>query len=186
MESCASLLRERLKELTGDFFRLHDTDEVNLLNNRSVARHRSPDLRPSALACPTSSRLESRGRHIKLALFAVGASRKSTAMEILAELGHGGTWAWCKARTSTGLSRFVALKMIRAGSLSEARETWRGLGFEAEAVAQQRHPNIIQIFDIGEVGGLLHGRRARATGLKEVVLDGLSGGHSPSPERRRQ
>ena len=51
------------------------------------------------------------------------------------------------------LSRFVALKMIRAGSLAKPEDLAR-FRIEAEAVAKQRHPNIIQIFDIGEVGGL--------------------------------
>ena len=72
--------------------------------------------------------------------------------EILAELGHGGMGVVYKAHQQR-LSRFVALKMIRAGSLAKPEDLAR-FRIEAEAVAKQRHPNIIQIFDIGEVGGL--------------------------------
>ena len=72
--------------------------------------------------------------------------------EILAELGYGGMGVVYKAHQQR-LSRFVALKMIRAGSLAKPEDLAR-FRIEAEAVAKQRHPNIIQIFDIGEVGGL--------------------------------
>ena len=72
--------------------------------------------------------------------------------EILAKLGHGGMGVVYKARQQR-LSRFVALKMIRAGSLAKPEDLAR-FRIEAEAVAKQRHPNIIQIFDIGEAGGL--------------------------------
>ena len=47
----------------------------------------------------------------------------------------------------------VALKMIRGGSQARADHLAR-FRIEAEAVARLRHPNIIQIYDIGEAGGL--------------------------------
>jgi eukaryotic-like serine/threonine-protein kinase len=72
--------------------------------------------------------------------------------DILAELGHGGMGVVYKARQRR-LSRLVALKMIRAGSLAMPEDRAR-FRIEAEAVAKLRHPNIIQIYDIGEVGGL--------------------------------
>jgi WD40 repeat protein len=52
-----------------------------------------------------------------------------------------------------GLNRLVALKMILAGSHAgpEALARFRS---EAEAVARLQHPNIVQIHDIGEHGGL--------------------------------
>jgi eukaryotic-like serine/threonine-protein kinase len=72
--------------------------------------------------------------------------------EILTELGHGGMGVVYKANQQR-LSRMVALKMIRAGSLAKAEDRAR-FRVEAEAVAELRHPNIIQIYDIGEVGAL--------------------------------
>jgi len=52
-----------------------------------------------------------------------------------------------------GLNRLVALKMIRGGSEARADHCSR-IRVEAEAVARLRHPNIIQIYDIGEANGL--------------------------------
>jgi tetratricopeptide (TPR) repeat protein/tRNA A-37 threonylcarbamoyl transferase component Bud32 len=49
------------------------------------------------------------------------------------------------------LKRFVALKMIRAGTAdSKLRER---LVVEAEAIARLQHPNIVQIFEVGEAAG---------------------------------
>ena len=57
-----------------------------------------------------------------------------------------------KAR-QRGLNRLVALKMIVGGR--QAREHLLArFRIEAEAVARLRHPNILQIYDIGEVDGL--------------------------------
>ena len=72
--------------------------------------------------------------------------------EILAELGHGGMGVIYKAYQQR-LSRLVALKMIRAGSLAKPEDLAR-FRIEAEAVAKLCHPNIIQIYDIGEAGNL--------------------------------
>ena len=51
------------------------------------------------------------------------------------------------------LSRIVALKMILAGEHAGLRERAR-LRNEAEAAAQLLHPNVVQIFEIGEHEGL--------------------------------
>ncbi len=72
--------------------------------------------------------------------------------DILAELGHGGMGVVYEAHQRR-LSRRVALKMIRAGNLARPEDRAR-FRIEAEAVAKLRHPNIIQIYDIDEVGGL--------------------------------
>jgi WD40 repeat protein/tRNA A-37 threonylcarbamoyl transferase component Bud32 len=71
--------------------------------------------------------------------------------EILGELGRGGMGVVYKAR-HVKLKRMVALKMIRAGQLAGEQERGRFL-LEAEAVARLRHPNIVQIFEIGEWEG---------------------------------
>jgi WD40 repeat protein len=59
-----------------------------------------------------------------------------------------------KAR-QVSLNRIVALKMILAGvhADADARARFRR---EAEAVAALQHPNIIQIYEIGEAGGHLY------------------------------
>ncbi len=68
--------------------------------------------------------------------------------ELLGELGRGGMGVVYLAR-EVRLNRPCALKMIRAGNLAGARETSRFLA-EAEAAAKLRHPNIVQVYSLGE------------------------------------
>jgi WD40 repeat protein/serine/threonine protein kinase len=68
--------------------------------------------------------------------------------EILRELGRGGMGVVYQAR-HTGLNRLVALKMILSGAHAGPNERDRFRG-EAQAVAQLQHPNIVQIFEVGE------------------------------------
>jgi WD40 repeat protein len=57
-----------------------------------------------------------------------------------------------KAR-QLGLNRLVALKMIKAGAGAGPDELTR-FRSEAEAVAHLQHPNIVQVFEVGEHAGL--------------------------------
>jgi tRNA A-37 threonylcarbamoyl transferase component Bud32 len=50
------------------------------------------------------------------------------------------------------LNRLVALKMLRAGRDADAEEVAR-LQTEAEVVARLQHPNVVQIFEVGEWEG---------------------------------
>jgi len=97
--------------------------------------------------------------------------------EILGRLGQGGMGVVYKAR-QRGLDRMVALKMVRAG-LHAGPEQLTRFRIEVRAVARLRHPNVVQVYDVGEAGGLPY-----------VALELLEGGSldarvagTPQPER---
>ncbi len=72
--------------------------------------------------------------------------------DVLGVIREGGMSVVYKAR-QRGLNRLVALKMIREKQWSRPDHLAR-IQIEAEAVARLRHPNIVQIHEIGEVDGL--------------------------------
>ncbi len=74
-----------------------------------------------------------------------------TGFEVVALLGRGGMGVVYQAR-QLGLNRTVALKMVSTGFHAGLKELAR---FRAESatLARLQHPNIVQIYDVGEAGG---------------------------------
>src|SRR5438132_253255 len=71
--------------------------------------------------------------------------------ELLGVLGRGGMGVVYKARHQR-LQRLVALKMILSGAHAGPQELAR-FRAEGQAVARLQHPNIVQIYEVGEQNG---------------------------------
>jgi serine/threonine-protein kinase len=71
--------------------------------------------------------------------------------ELLEELGHGGMGVVYRAR-QINLNRAVALKMLLLGQFS-SEQSIRRFQREARAAAALHHPNIVSIYETGEIEG---------------------------------
>ena len=91
--------------------------------------------------------------------------------EVLEELGRGGMGVVYRA-WHPRLRRIVALKVLSSGELAGESERRRFLA-EAEAIARLRHPNIVQIFEVGEWVS------AAGAVLPFLALEFVDGGNLP-------
>jgi serine/threonine protein kinase len=84
----------------------------------------------------------------------IGARQRDVAVpgyDIIGELGRGAMGVVYKAR-QIKLNRIVALKMVLDPQHANPKELGRFM-VEAQAVAAIRHPNVVQVYDSGEVDG---------------------------------
>lgn len=71
--------------------------------------------------------------------------------EVERRLGHGGSGVVFKA-WDPRLKRVVAIKLLRAGMRASDEDIAR-FQMEAEAIARVRHPQVVQIYDVGRADG---------------------------------
>lgn len=97
--------------------------------------------------------------------------------ELIEEIGRGGMGVVFRAR-QVSLARSVAVKMILRGRLASDSDLQRFLS-EASATARLQHPNIVPVYEVGDIEGRPFFSMKLISGLtlSDRLLDG------PMPER---
>lgn len=93
--------------------------------------------------------------------------------QVLEKLGEGGMGVVYKAR-DTHLDRFVALKVLPPNKLADTERKRRFIQ-EAKSASALNHPNIVHIYDIEEVEGILYIAMEHVDGKSLDVLIGRQG-----------
>jgi hypothetical protein len=127
-----------------------DGDEA-ALNTTQLARQRAsfaaaPTLAPSAAGPELAVGDGARARSLELA-----PSARLGSYLILRELGAGGMGV-VYAAYHEGLDRRVAIKLVRR-SAGESSDGHARILREAQALARLSHPNVVQIYEVGEHQG---------------------------------
>jgi serine/threonine protein kinase len=128
-------------------------EESRLLREASLARYRPPQsLLSLGEVQPLTWDPASTGPGAAAAPAVERGLPSVPGYEIIEVLGRGGMGVVYKAR-HLALKRVVALKMVLAGDHAGSEQLAR-FRREAETVAQLRHLNIVQVYDVGEADGL--------------------------------
>jgi serine/threonine protein kinase/tetratricopeptide (TPR) repeat protein len=135
----------RLEEFTWRFPKLAERLRRQIAFHSALGSEELADSEAAPPSGPVAGNLEDEAP-------AIPGAPEIPGYRVLGELGRGGAGVVYKAR-QLSLNRVVALKVIHGGhhSMPGAVERFRA---EAGAVARFQHPNIIQVYEVGEFEGL--------------------------------